>query len=431
MKTGSILATALRVVDLTHLTRRIQRKLVFCALALAVLPCFCVMGTSAAHAQTLTTLYNFVAPGNAVPSAGLVMDSKGNLDGTAGGTVFELNAKDKYTVLYRFKGVPDGADPDNVSLLRDSKGDLYGATAYGGTGACTNGGAAGCGTIFKVTGKKEKVLYSFQGAPDGWGPDGALIGDSAGNLYGTTFAGGLTTDCAGGCGTIFELPSTGTEKVLYRFCSQAKCADGGAPQGGMAADASGNLYGTTSGGGKHLHGTVFELTKAGTYKVLYNFCATKNCMDGAIPIGGLVVDSAGNLYGTTEVGGGGSDGKGKCGDSNDGCGTVFEVNASGKYSVRHNFIGPPGDAAGPVGGLVLDAAGNLYGTAPLGGNATPPAGIVFKLDSSNNETILWNFDVTDGSAPNGTLIIDAKGNLYGTTPGGGANNNGTIFKLTP
>jgi uncharacterized repeat protein (TIGR03803 family) len=278
------------------------------------------------------------------------------------------------------------------------------------------------------------TLYSFAGRPsDGALPEASLIADAAGNLYGTTFGGGS----GNGYGTIFKLTPTGTESVLHTFTG----GDGAWPGAALIADAAGNLYGTTTGGGLNF-GTVFKLTlnADGTYThgVLHTFTGYPS--DGAVPRG-LIADAAGNLYGMTTAGGGSA-----CFDY--GCGTVFKLtpNLDGTYSesVLYNFTGSS-DGLYPFGDLIADAAGNLYGTTAYGGGSGCDGygcGTVFELtpnlDGTYSETVLHNFTGgRDGAKPVAVrLLADAAGNFYGTTSEGGgshacATGCGTVFKLTP
>jgi len=253
------------------------------------------------------------------------------------------------------------------------------------------------------------TLYAFTGGADGGTPYfGDLVLDAKGNLYGTTFAGGAYP----GLGVVFKVTPAGAETVLYTF----KSADGCSPYAGLIRDTKGNLYGTTGACGAYGYGTVFELTKRGAEAVLYNFTGGA---DGGQPIAGLVRDAQGNLYGTTNVGGVlGS----YC------CGTVFEVTPAGTETVLHAFTGGA-DGENPVAALVRDAKGNLYGTTGQGGGSC--CGTVFELTPSDTENILFSFNYTDGSGPGpNRLVRDAKGNFYGTTSGGGAYGNGTVFELT-
>jgi uncharacterized repeat protein (TIGR03803 family) len=258
------------------------------------------------------------------------------------------------------------------------------------------------------------VLYTFTGGADGGEPYANLIQDAAGNLYGTTSAGG-----ASGEGTVFMLDKTGTETVLYSFCSAENCTDGANPVAGLIRDTAGNLHGTTVNGGASGYGTVFKVAANGKETVLYSFCSAQNCTDGANPYAGLIRDAAGNDYGTTEVGGSGG-----CGP---GCGTVFKVDKAGKETVLHSF----NEGAYPLYGyLVRDPAGNLYGTTAAGG--ADGAGAVFKLSKSGELTLLLSFTYkrpARGFVPYAGLVRDPAGNLYGTTGKGGVPGPGTVFKL--
>jgi uncharacterized repeat protein (TIGR03803 family) len=300
-------------------------------------------------------------------------------------------------------------------LVQDSSGNLYGTTV--------NGGQYGYGTVFKMTlGGAETVLHSFAGPPsDGGYPDyGGLTLDAAGNLYGTTSGGGQF-----GGGTVFNVTATGTESVLYNFCSRPGCQDGGGPLGGIVRDSAGNLYGTTVTGGTDgiccSYGTVFKLTPGGTESVLHTFEFSST--DGAFPSGNLTGDPSGNLYGTTQAGGAYT------------VGTVFEVSANGAESLLYSFKGSPTDGALPLGGSLLrETSGNLYGVTEIGG--ADGTGVVFKLTPEGTESVLLDFNGTGGGAPLDGLAKDAAGNLYGTTYADGSGTScvsygcGVLFGLT-
>ena len=302
------------------------------------------------------TLYSFTGgtDGFRPNDDALAQDAQGNLYGTTrlggafrSGTVFEVSSAGIETVLYSFTGGSDGGAPLG-GLIRDAQGNLYGTTS--------TGGAHKKGTVFKITPSgAETVLYSFKGGSDGKTPVASLIADAQGNLYGTTVVGGLLASRAcgtKGCGTVFSLSATGKEKALHRF---AGGADGTNPLGRLLLDSNGNLYGTTSAnGGQYGWGTVFKVTQAGVETVLYSFTGSDT---GVVPTGNLVLDSQGNLYGTTYYGG-------NCG-FNSGCGTVFELSPSGVETVLHSFAGHS-DGQGP-GSLIQDANGNLYGVTQDGG----------------------------------------------------------------
>lgn len=316
-----------------------------------------------------------------------------------------------FQVLYTFQGGSDGAWP-YAGLIADAAGNLYGTTSYGGS--LTACGGTGCGTVFKLdpTGH-ETVLYSFAGGTDGASPEASLIRDAAGNLYGTTYGGGSNA-CLGGCGTVFRLDSAGHETVLYSFSGGT---DGASPLGGLIADTTGNFYGTTAFGGNPVGsglslGVVFKLGVVGNETVLHRF----NWADGAGPEGNLILDSAGNLYGTAASGGA------------YGYGVVFKLDKAGNETMICSFPGGPNGAL-PEAGVIRDAAGNFYGTTYMGGTGS---GIIFKLDPNGNETVLHTFtnNELDGRNPHGGLVRDAAGDLYGTTVGGGMGVEGVVFGLS-
>jgi uncharacterized repeat protein (TIGR03803 family) len=382
------------------------------------------------------------------------------------------------SVLYNFcsqGGVycTDGIQP-SAGLIEDASGNLYGTTKGGGStnSSDCNVGSCGYGTVFKLTpggsGYTKTVLYNFCSqtyCTDGASPYAGLIEDASRNLYGTTYNGG-----ANGGGTVFKLTPSGngyTESVLYDFCSQsqgsAACTDGVNPYAGLIEDASGNLYGTTNLGGTgvplvnggYAYGTVFMLAPSGSgynYTVLYNFCppsSTAFCTDGAAPNAALIEDASGNLYGTTALGGTGTQ---NCIAL--GCGTVYKLSPNGSgyvETVLYSFCSQGGsnctDGAYPYCAVLIeDSSSNLYGTTSTGGvNScdTPGCGTVFKLapngDGSYTESVLHSFDYTDGDNPDAGLIEDGSGNLYGTTSSGGSGlswecagcSSGTVFELSP
>jgi len=389
-------------------------------------------------------------------------------------------------VLYQFSGRSDGAVPSS-GLVMDAAGHLYGTASFGGDAKNCTGG---CGVVFELTstnGKwREAVLYAFHGGTDGVRPSGNLVFDSAGNLYGTTFTGGSGA-CKGGCGTVFELSSkrgSWTETVLYSF---QDVEDGALPVG-LTIDASGRLYGVTTTGGTEF-GTVFELSPSadgddawkettlysfqafeiqanpgmvfdtkgnlyGSWFQLYqcvppNSCGTvfqlkftdhgwdeANLFDfpgggnGGQPMAGVILDQQGRIYGT------GSDG-------GNNWGIAFELKRSGAgctEKILHRFcsLNNCADGSQPEAPLVFDQAGNLYGTTLGGGTGCsyPGCGVVFKLSKNKSgwtETVLHSFknEPTDGASPVEGLILDEKGNLFGTTPAGGAHGRGTVFEITP
>jgi len=261
------------------------------------------------------------------------------------------------------------------------------------------------------------ILHSFTGPPnDGRNPTTGLTLDSSGNLYGTTMMGGAFND-----GAVFLVRTDGSEAMLYSFPPGNA---GGTIPSGLTLGTDGNFYGTTMVGGLAGVGNVFLMTPAGIVTELYSFAGPPN--DGSRPRYGVIRDSQGNLFGTTEYGGP------PCAISGSvGCGTVFRLSLDGTETILHSFAGGTNDGAYPMGGLLEDAAGNLYGVARAGGSTGN--GVVFKLSPDGTETVLHSFlgPPGDGATPMGTLIQDGSGNFYGTTQNGGANSGGTVFKLSP
>jgi uncharacterized repeat protein (TIGR03803 family) len=372
-----------------------------------------VLGTPPAQTQTYTVLHTFTGPDGATPEAGLIADPAGNLYGTTSfggesnnGTVFKLS-DNGLTGLCSFAAGPNRGQPQ-AGLMRDPAGSLYGTAKFGN---------AGGGTVFKLDAAGAyTVLHDFPGkGADGRFPLAGLIRDSAGNLYGTTAAGGVSSD-----GTVFKLDKTG-ETVLYSFTGGA---DGRHPRAGVIQDSAGNLYGTTVLGGRAGVGEVFKLDAAGTYARLYSF---RDGAGGSEPAAALIQDSAGNLYGTA-AGGGASY-----------AGVVFKMDAAGTETTLYTFTGGT-DGGNPEAVLVPDSAGNLYGTTCNGGQGTGNLGfgVVFRLDTAGTETVLYAFTGgVDGAHPLAGLFRDPAGNLYGTTSAGGIKNStcpsgcGVVFKIAP
>jgi uncharacterized repeat protein (TIGR03803 family) len=328
------------------------------------------------------------------------------------------------TVLWNFSSSNgDGSGPWSNALISDSKGNLYGATSSGGTNSA--------GMVFEFSpngsgGYTETILYDFKGqaSADGARPYGSLAFDKLGNLFGTTQGGG-----ANNTGTVYELSlkaGVWKEKVIYTF--SATGADGSIPSAGVTIDKNGALYGTTTYGGANATGTVFQLTKVKnkwTEKVIHSFGAAG---DGTYPYAGVTLDTLGNLYGTTSIGGAG------------GSGSVYRLTAAnGKWTetVLHSFTGQNGDGSGLYYiSLISDAAGNLYGATGFGG--TNNTGTVWELVYSKtkktySEKVLYSFGPiggTDGNYPYGGLVMGKSGTLYGTTEQGGSSPiSGTVFEL--
>ena len=353
------------------------------------------------------------------PYGGLVRDGSGNLYGTTFGggkydygVVYKLTPTGTLTVLHPFTGPPyDGAIPLKT-LVRDAAGNIYGTS--------DEGGSNNKGTAFKIDPSlTETLLWNFGNTEtDGTYPAPGLMQGAGGYFYGTTVEGGGTNNA----GTVYSLTAAGTEMVLWSF--GAYSLDGQHPHATVFQDAAGNLYGTTRDGGTFSHGTVYELTLSGTEIVLWSFGGYKG--DGKLPHSVLVQDASGTFYGTTREGGSFGDGKG-----GSGYGTVFKLSATDQEKILWSFKGSPSDGQDPRSGLVMDTAGNLYGTTFAGGEYG--YGTVFELTPTGKETILHNFGYipTDGENPQSGLLLDAAGNLYGDTYAGGANGCGTVFKLKP
>jgi uncharacterized repeat protein (TIGR03803 family) len=359
------------------------------------------------------------------------------------GAIYKVDPTGKMTVLYEFSGSPDGQSPNQLTL--GPNGLLYGTTQFGGTGNSSSCGSDGCGTVFQFDlNGKETVLHSFAGYPsDGYDPYfySRLVRDSEGNLYGTTLYGGSSNAFGNpGNGVVFSVSRASKEQVLYSFTGQD---DGGLPFSGPIVDGSQHaLYGTTTYGGNGPCGNIFGSGCGVVYKVnasgesaLYMF---QDGSDGASPVASLIQDSAGNLYGTATSGGDLSctpPANGKMVQPQPGCGVVFKVDPAGTETVLYTFTGTT-DGSDPTSPLVMDAAGNLYGTAAFGGdlNCGPPlgCGTVFEINKSGTFTVLHAFSGPDGAFP-GNVILDNEGNLYGTAGGGASVPNGkdVIFKLTP
>jgi uncharacterized repeat protein (TIGR03803 family) len=453
------------------MTRKEHFRLTGCLFTLVVIALF---STSASAEWKEKVLYSFQGGGDngSAPVGGVVFDKQGNLYGVTsdGGGVYQLAPPAKNggawteTVLYVFQGNTkgDGATPFG-GLVIDSAGKLYGTTGYGGTGNCVLLGIlVGCGTVYELSPPAQKggawtetVLYSFPTAQQGYLPNGDLVFDSTGNLYGATmFGGGYGTTCNSFyqyCGAVFQLSPPKTkggkwkEKVLHGFKGGT---DGAAPNGGLVLDSVGNLYGTTFFGGTEKGecnggvggtgcGTVFALLPpvkqggAWTEKVLHRF----NGQDGATPTAGVILGANGNLYGTALAGG------------NSGYGTIFELKKpSGKVhswaeTVLHRFS-DGNDGADPEGALIFDPSGNLYGTTNVG-NGGSLRGTVFQLKPPKKGgawvlgTIHGFTGIPDGENPTTGLIFDKAGNLYSTTQYGGTGSGcsftgcGAVFEVSP
>jgi len=404
-----------------------------------------------ARATTETVLYSFANfPYGLNPYGTLARGASGNLYGTTYqggefslGVVFEWSSSG-YKILHSFKGGADGANP-YAGVVIDPTGNLYGTTY--------DGGPANRGAVYKIaTDATETVLYAFTGGADGSYPYAGVTLDSAGNVYGTTYQGG-----AANLGVVYKVGPTGQETVIHSFTGQP---DGANPYGGVIFDPDGNLYGATPGAGAWTYGAIFKITPAGQETVLYsfaggpsggepysslvrdsagNFYGTANVPAAGLiykitPSGafqrlhefgvthavetGLAVDAAGNLYGTTPSGG------------QAGLGGVYELTAAGQFQALYSFPGAPkpgnnGWVTGPTGAVTLDAAGNIYGTTPYGGLG----GIIFELPTGGAETTLYTLaPAAGGTVASGPVTMDAAGNLYGTAAFGGSANWGILYQ---
>jgi uncharacterized repeat protein (TIGR03803 family) len=393
------------------------------------------LASSSLQAQTLTVLHTFTgAADGASPAAGLIVDRGGNFYGTAAagafgyGTAFKLTRKNSswiFSTLHQFAAGTDGAYPSAPLYILPS-GALLGTTAEGGgSGNCYYDG---CGTIFQLQPPPtacgsvqcpwgETIIYRFPGNVDGAFPSAPFIVDSSGILYGEALGG------TNGQGIVYTLQSTGRSWVTNTLYDFTGGNDGSSPQGGLARDSDGNLYGVTNSGGGYSEGTVFKLSLSGSSWVETTLHAFVNGYSNA----GLIFDTAGNLYGDAEYGG--------CCLS----GLVFELTPSGggwAYSELHDFSG---GYQGPGSTLVMDLQGNLYGTTlSIGAHNR---GNIFKLSPSNGSWIytdLYDFTgETDGGEPIGQLGLDSEGNIYGVASEGGqvsACDNlgcGVIYEFTP
>ncbi len=339
--------------------------------------------------------------------------------------------QDTETVLHDFTGGNNGENPSG-NLVFDRSGNLYGATFLGGSTSYCPGN--GCGLIYKLSRAaggnwNSTPIHVFGGKPDGANPLAGLVYDGVGSFYGTTASGGNPGVCqsgVSGCGTVFQLSmQPGGEwktTILHTFTGES---DGAHPEAGLIRDAAGNLYGTTSAGGASQSGVVFKLspTSKGTWRLntLHSFAGSA---DGQTPIASLLLDSMGNLFGTTQFGG------------NFGDGAVFELSPApqGKWNYLVLFSFNNTNGAQPASSLIFDASGNLYGTT-LAGGASAPVGVIYKLSPSTGgswiQNVIYDAGVSGTAAPGTSLIFDAHGNLYGTVAQGGNFSDGAVFRLSP
>jgi uncharacterized repeat protein (TIGR03803 family) len=391
------------------------------------------IAAQAAGAQTESILYDFTGVGAGdTPYAGVIMDSAGNLYGitcSGGahdlGTAFELSPETgggwTVKVLHAFGGTSTDGGEALSGLTLDTAGNLYGATAYGGP--------ENFGIVFQLRPNtngswSEKILHTFtNNGKDGLYPGSSLTFDSAGNLYGTTWEGGTQNG-----GTVFELsPHAGnySEKILYSLPNPKKSDK--FTSNPLTFDSAGNLYGVTSLGGPNNLGFVFKLTPStsGPWTATQIYAFSETGSGPYSPLSGVVFDAAGNLYGTSELGG------------TFGNGTVYELlPATGggwTEQVLLSFDSSCSTGCEPTSGVILDSAGNLYGAAQSGGPYN--GGTVYELSPTGTtwtQTVLYNLGSgTDGKFPYATLWRDSSGNLYDTTRAGGTKSEGTVFEITP
>jgi uncharacterized repeat protein (TIGR03803 family) len=388
-----------------------------------------ILFVTAAPAQTFKVFYTFSFTDGSSPNGSLLRDSEGNLYGTTvfggssnRGVVFKLDSTGHNTTLYQFTGKTDGGLPIG-RLIRDSAGNLYGVTSLGGDATCS------CGTVFKLkTDGTLVVLHAFKGGSDGAQNEGqpelGLV-SIGGDFYGSASFGGVS-GCDGslGCGVVYKISPPAKETVIYKFDAST---GGGFPQD-LIRDTAGNLYGET--GGSYVEnngGTIFKMDTSGNLTTLYTF------PEGALgtsPRWGLIRLNDGVFFGVTQFGG-----SSNCPVSSAGCGVVFTLNAQGTEHVLHTFGKTSGDGEEPSGAL-LDVSDSLYGVTVYGGTknstCTFGCGVVYSATTKGKYAVLYSFSgAADGAYPSGALTEDNAGNLYGAAQSGGNGNNGVIFEITP
>ena len=427
--------------------------------ALAVALLLAGLGSQGAAASGYKVIYSFCSQDGCAdgdfPHAALIRDPSGTLYGTTesggagnGGTIFALvpDGTDwQYQVLYSFCSQPfcvDGYKP-LAGLIEDGEGNLYGTASDGGSGR------KHFGAVFKLTHNAARTAWTYseiygfctkhkKTCPDGVGPNSALTYrgaasgapyDGVSPLYGTTLLAGLF-----GGGVVYQLtPGSGgtwTQSVVYAFCSQSACIGNYAPAGGLIVDGGGNLFLNTSREPFGGDGAIVELTqKHGTWKAtqLHAFCSEIPCDDGGIPLGQLLLDAAGNVIGTTQIGGKNNEG------------TLFELSPTKrkwKERVLYSFCSEQNcaDGASPIGGVTMDGAGNLLGTTEVSGSGLRSGGTVFRYGAGTLD-VLYSLcqqdSCADGNFPVSAPIVDPAGNIFGTTVTGGAAGHGVIYEITP
>ena len=368
---------------------------------------------------TFTTLHSFTGTDGNKSFAGLVQGKNGNLYGTTyfggaknDGEVFEATTAGKLATLHSFcstSGCADGEYSYAVPV-QGADGNFYGTTYLGGS--------KGDGTVFKMSPSGALTTLHNFGGVDGSQPLAGLAAGSDGNFYGTTNLGGSHNG-----GSVFKITPSGQFTTLHSFCSKTACADGQNSYAGLIQASDGNLYGTTLSGGSHGDGTVFKISKGGTFTTLYSFCSKSGCADGEFPQTGLVQASNGNLYGTTILGGA------------YGSGTIFELTLSGALTTLYSACSQSGCPEGNYlyAPLIQAKNGNLYGIMQIGGAHN--SGTIFKITLSGTLTALYSFcsqpACADGQYPAAGLVQATNGNLYGTTADGGVQGDGAVFSIAP
>lgn len=366
------------------------------------------LSSGADAGSRLKVIYNFAGGSGdgANPIGPLLIDGHGNLYGTtfaggsaSDGTVFKISRRGQESVLHVFTGTAgDGTQPLG-GVIADKSGNLIGTASAGGTN--------GLGIVFAIARNGvETVLHTFQGiccGSDGSFPYTALLADKRGNMYGTTFKGGNSSDL----GTVFRITPAGNETLIHAFSG---ATDGGEPASALVRGKNHVFYGTASVGGSQNLGVAFRMTADGTETVLHNFGSGT---DGQTASGWIAVDDQDNMYGTTESGGGSAN-----------AGIVYKIDKDGTESILHAFNGA--DGSGPIS--VTLVGHDLYGMTGFGGANND--GTIFKIAPNGALTTLHSFSGTDGRDPTCPLVPGGDGNLYGTTIGGGTHSNGVVFKLT-
>ena len=403
-------------------SRRPNRTLLLCAAVLLLVTAAWALGAT-------KLIYSFAGGVDGeYTDTELVMDGVGNLYGTSvqggafnSGTVFSVTPAGVHTVLYSFTGGKDGGEPyKGVTLGPD--GNLYGTAVAGGAGSCDGG----CGVVFKLTNADgawtQSVIHTFTGGDDGSGPGSPVAFDARGNIYGTTPTGGED-----GMGVVYQLrPKVAGGWVLQVIHAFSGGADGaGGSAGKLLIDAEGDLFGVCTAGGANGFGTAYEISPRQGQWEFATLYAFQDQPDGALPYGGLVADKTGNLYGTTYYAGANDQGT---------VYRLSRSNGTWTETVLYSFKGGT-DGAAPISSLVADASGNFYGTTSAGGSGCGCGVIFKMTRTASGkwvEGVVYRFPgaPAPGTAYNG-LVRDAAGDFFGATVNGGGGNNGALYEFTP